>query len=81
MHTETPNQLTWFLSIDDERFLDLPPKALAFELVLADVDDEKVSEILNLDDLKQFAKNLVARSGLIGVPTTAWPWQNRSEAN
>jgi len=35
----------------------------------------------NPDDLKQFAKNLLARSGLDGVPTTAWPWQQRGEAN
>ena len=81
MNTEAPNQLTWLLRIDDERLLDLPPEALAFELVLAEVDEEDFSDIPNPDDLKQLAKNLLARSGLDGVPTTAWPWQQRGEAN
>lgn len=81
VNTEAPNLLTWLLRIDDERLLDLPPEALAFELVLAEVDEEDFSDIPNPDDLKQFAKNLLARSGLDGVPTTAWPWQQRGEAN
>jgi len=47
---------------------------LAFELVLAAVAEEKFSDIPNPDALKQFARKLLAQSGLSGVPTTTWPW-------
>jgi hypothetical protein len=43
---------------------------LAFELVLAAVAEEKFSDIPNPDALKQFARKLLAQSGLSGVPTT-----------
>lgn len=81
-NTETPNNLSWFLRVDHERIRDLPPEALAFDLVIAAVeDDESGSVIPEPEELKQFARNLLAWSGQLDLPSTAWPWQRSGETN
>lgn len=68
--------------MDHERIRDLAPEALAFDLVIASVEDnESGSVIPDPQELKQFAKNLLAWSGQLAIPSTVWPWQRSGETN